>query len=82
MRDEESTERLINLPGWEALAITKAGPLWRGASIALSEALTCMAGPSWAWPTATFLSEGLRSRGPNMRETEREKKENDDRKES
>ena len=65
MRDEESTERLINLPGWEALAITKAGPLWRGASIALSEALTCMAGPSWAWPTATFLSEGLRSRDPD-----------------
>lgn len=27
-----------------------------------------MAGPSWAWPTATFLSEGLRSRGPNKRE--------------
>jgi hypothetical protein len=27
-----------------------------------------MAGPSWAWPTATFLSEGLSSDGPNQRE--------------
>ena len=72
MRDEESTERLINLPGWESLVIMKTGTLWRGPIIALSIGLTCMAGPSWAWPTATFLSEGLRSRGPNMREKERE----------
>ena len=56
---------LINLPGWEALAIMKAGPLWRGVSIALSDTLTCMAAPSWGWPTATFLRVGLRSRGPN-----------------
>ena len=56
--------QLINLPGWEALVITKAGPLWRGVSIALSETLTRMAAPSWGWPTATFLREGLRSRGP------------------
>ena len=60
-----SNAQLINLPGWEALAIMKAGPLWRGVSIALSDTLTCMAAPSWGWPTATFLREGLRSRGPN-----------------
>ena len=44
--------------------IKKAALLWRGRLIALSRRLTCMAGPSWAWPTATFLREGLRSRGP------------------
>ena len=43
----------------------KAGPLWRGFSIALRERLTCMAVPSWNWPTAKFLSEGLRPRGPD-----------------
>lgn len=56
--------KLINLPGWGSLVIKKTGTLWRGASIALSEALTCKAAPSWGWPTATFLREGLRSRGP------------------
>ena len=61
---EAATGPLINLPGWEALAIMKAGPLWRGVSIALSDTLTCMAAPSWGSPTATFLREGLRSRGP------------------
>ena len=47
----------------------KAGPLWRGVSIALSDTLTCMAAPSWGWPTATFLRVGLRSRGPNKDQT-------------
>ena len=58
------TRQPVNLPGWGALAIMKAGPLRRGVSIALSDTLTCMAAPSWGSPTATFLREGLRSRGP------------------
>ena len=66
--------QLINLPGWEALVITKAGPLWRGVSIALSETLTRMAAPSWGWPTATFLRVELRSRGSKKTGGEKESK--------
>ena len=62
---EAATGPLINLPGWEALVIKKTGPLRWGLAIALSARLTRMAGPSWAWPTATFLREGLRSRDPD-----------------
>ena len=69
-----SNASLINLPGWEALAITKAGPLWRGVSIALSDTLTCMAAPSWGWPTATFLRVELRSRGSKKTGGEKESK--------